>query len=181
MNAIIMKNILLTGAPGIGKTTLIKKLADALNDFNPTGFYTTEIRERGVRKGFELVSLDGRRGVLSHEKIRSPYRVGKYGVDIRGFDDFISSIPFLSERSGLIIIDEIGKMESLSNKFTGLIREILDSEKPVIATIALKGGGVISEIKKREDVEVFEISRENRDSLALEILRSIRNRWQIGR
>ncbi len=168
-----IKNILITGAPGIGKTTLIKKIVDILKVYHPAGFYTSEIREGGVRKGFELVSLDGRRGVLSHEKIRSPYKVGKYGVDVKCFDDFLSSIPFISEETGLIVIDEIGKMESLSNKFIALIREILGSEKPVIATIALRGGGLISEIKRRGDVEVFEVSLENRDVLALEILRSI--------
>jgi len=171
-----IKNILITGVPGIGKTTIIKKLADALNDLHPAGFYTLEIREGGVRKGFELVSLEGRKGILSHERIRSTHRVGKYGVDVKEFDVFLSYIPFFSEETGLIVIDEIGKMESLSNKFTALVREILGSEKPVIATIALKGGGIISEIKKRSDVQVFEISRENRDELTPEILRSVRSK-----
>jgi nucleoside-triphosphatase len=57
------KNILITGQPGIGKTTLIKKLATELADLRPVGFYTEEIRENGVRRGFELVSLSGQRGL----------------------------------------------------------------------------------------------------------------------
>lgn len=171
---LIKKNILITGLPGIGKTTLIKKLSEELKDFHPVGFYTTEIRENGIRKGFELISLDGRRGLLSHINIKSHCRVGKYGIDVRGFEDFIDSIPFLNPETTLVIIDEIGKMECFSDKFIKLLKEIQDSEKLVIATIALKGGGLIADIKKRDDTWLFEITRSNRDSLLSEILKDIK-------
>jgi len=167
------KNILITGLPGVGKTTLVKKLSEALKNFHPVGFYTEEIREEGLRKGFELISFDGRRGLLSHRDIRSPYRVGKYKVDIKGFEDFLDSISFFSLSKCLIMIDEIGKMECLSDRFKKLLKEILDSEKLVIATIALKGMELIAEIKKRNDVKLFEIKQSNRDSLLFEILKEI--------
>jgi len=166
------KNILLTGLPGVGKTTLIKKLSEKLKALHPAGFYTSEIREEGIRKGFELVSLEGRRGVLSHIDINSPYRVGRYKVDIKSFEDFLDGISFFDNSTGLVIIDEIGKMECLSDKFKRVLEEILDSEKWVIATIALKGSGLIAEIKKRQDVRLFEITQRNRDSLLREILSS---------
>ena len=164
------KNLLITGLPGVGKTTLIKKLSEALQSFHPVGFYTEEIREGGVRKGFELMSLEGKRGLLSHKKISSSYKVGQYKVDIKGFEDFLGSISFLDPFTRLIIIDEIGKMECLSDLFKKLLKEILDSEKWVIATIALKGSGLIAEVKERKDVKLFEITRKNRDSLLKEIL-----------
>jgi nucleoside-triphosphatase len=167
-------NILITGTPGIGKTTLIKKLSKELGNFHPVGFYTEEIREKGIRKGFELVSLDGRKGLFSHTDIKSPYRVGKYRVNVRSFEDFLDSIPFFDQTSRLIIIDEVGKMECLSTKFKKLIKEILDSEKLVIATIALRGSGLIAEIKKRDDVKLFEMTQGDRDSLLLKILRDIK-------
>lgn len=164
------KNILLTGLPGVGKTTLIKKLSSELSGLNPAGFYTEEIREGGVRKGFDLVSLDGRRGLLSHVEIESPYRVGRYRIDVKGFEDFLDSITFFAPETCLIIIDEIGKMECLSPKFKRLIKEILNSEKILIVTIALKGGGLIEEMKRRDDIRLFEITEKNRDSLLSEIL-----------
>jgi nucleoside-triphosphatase len=166
------KNLLITGLPGVGKTTLIKKLSEELRHLHPAGFYTAEIREEGIRKGFELVSLEGRRGVLSHINIKSPYRVGRYKVDIRGFEDFLNGISFFDDSTGPVIIDEIGKMECLSDQFKKLIKELLDSEKWVIATIALKGSGLIKEIKERQDVRLFEITQRNRDSLLREILSS---------
>lgn len=165
------KNILVTGLPGVGKTTLIKKVSGELRNLHPVGFYTAEIREKGVRRGFELISFDGRMGILSHTDIKGPHRVGKYGVDINGFEDFLESIPFLDPATNLIVIDEIGKMECLSPKFRLLIEKILDSEKQVIATIALKGTGLIEEIKKRDDVMLIEITQSNRESLVSEVLK----------
>jgi len=170
----VKKNILITGLPSVGKTTLIRKLAEALKNLHPVGFYTEEIREEGGRKGFELISLEGKRGLLSHKQIESRYRVGQYRVDVKGFEDFLGSISFLNPLTHLIIIDEIGKMECFSNQFKKLLEEILDSEKWVIATIALKGSKPIEEIKKRKEIRLFEITRKSRDALFSKILNEVK-------
>jgi nucleoside-triphosphatase len=167
------KNLLITGTPGVGKTTLVKELLAQLRHLSVAGFYTDEIRESGIRKGFELVDLHGNRSLLSHVQIKSPFRVGKYGVDVVSFDEFIDTVDFLDPQTGLVVIDEIGKMECYSEKFTSLLRKIFDSDKIVIATIARKGGGLIAEIKERNDIQLFELMLENRDRLAFEIVRAI--------
>jgi len=164
------KNILLTGFPGVGKTTLVKKLSEKLSDLHPAGFYTEEIRDGGARKGFNLISLEGKTSLLSHAETNSPYRVGKYRVDVKGFENFLEHIAFFDPMVKLIIIDEIGKMECLSSEFRRMVKDILNSEKTLIATIALKGGGFIEEIKKRDDIRLFEVTQKNRDSLLSEIL-----------
>ena len=171
--SITKKNLLIAGLPGVGKTTLIKKLYEALKDFHPVGFYTEEIREGGERKGFELVNLEGKRGILSHVDIKSPYRVGRYKVDISGFEDFLDGISFFDPSAGLIMIDEIGKMECLSEKFEKILKEVLDSEKWLIATVSLKGSGLIADMKRRKDIKLFEIFQSNRDSLSSEILKEV--------
>ena len=148
-------------------------MVEGLKDLRPVGFYTAEMREGGIRKGFELISLDGRKGLLSHTDIQSPHRVGKYKVDVKGFEAFLTSLPLLNPSTRLIVIDEIGKMECFSDQFKNLLKEILDSEKWVIATIALKGSGMIEEIKKRKDVKLFEITQKNRDSLLPDILTGV--------
>ena len=167
------KNILITGLPGTGKTTLIKRLSEALSSFSPIGFYTTEIRDKGVRKGFELISPNGKRKLLSHRELKSPYRVGSYRVDVKGFEEFLASISWSNPSARLVIVDEIGKMECLSEKFKKLLIEMLDSDKWLIATIALKGGGLIPEVKERQDVKLFTMTKSSRDTLLNEILREI--------
>lgn len=173
---LLRKNLLITGLPGVGKTTLIRKLAQELRDLNPVGFFTVEIREGDIRKGFELISLDERRRILSHVDIRSRHGVGRYNVDVEGFEDFLSLIPFEDPRNKLVIIDEIGKMECFSARFRKILLELLDAEKWVIASIALKGGGIMGEIKRRPDIRLFEIHLGNRESLMTNILKEIRVR-----
>ena len=163
-------NILITGLPGSGKTTLIRKIAGVLKSHRPTGFYTAEIRKDGLRKGFELVSLTGERRLLSHIDIKSHNSVGKYRVDLDGFEAFLDCIDFKNPASGLIIIDEIGKMECLSKKFIRLVENLLDSPVPVIAVVAMKGGGYPDTVKTRPDITLIELTRRNRDTLPGEIL-----------
>ena len=165
-----MRNkILITGPPRIGKTTLIKKLVEALKPVNCAGFYTSEIKQGGTRRGFELIDLNGRKAILSHIDIKSPHRVGKYGVDLESFENFLSGITFLDPIVRFVVIDEIGKMECYSPVFNDIIRELFDSGKTVTASIALKGGGLIAEIKKRPDIQLFEMTSSNRDSLFYEL------------
>jgi nucleoside-triphosphatase len=170
----VKRNLLITGLPGTGKTTLVMKLAERLKGIKAAGFYTQEIREGGVRKGFQIVDLRGPRTLLSHVNLRGSQRVGKYGVDVAGFERYLETVPFLSLDTALIIIDEIGKMECLSAKFTRLIVDLLDAPITVVATIALRGGGIIDRIKNRDDVELYQVTKENRESLVGEIEEVIR-------
>lgn len=162
-------NILITGPPGSGKTTVFRRLVDKLRHLNPVGFFTAEIRKGGGRQGFSLSSLDGRIGVLAHMDFRTGYRVGKYGVDVAGFEAFIDPLPVLAPETGLVMIDEIGKMECLSDIFTKIISDILNSEKPLIATITQKGGGLIADLKERSDAQLFHLTRENQDETVTRI------------
>ncbi|MGD2185099.1 MAG: NTPase [Desulfobacterales bacterium] len=167
-------NILITGLPGSGKTTLFRRLVEKLRHLNPVGFYTAEIRKHGKRQGFSLSSLDGRTGVLAHVNFRTGYRVGKYGVDVTGFEAFIEPLPVRAPETGLVMIDEIGKMECLCDGFTRIIRAIFDSEKPLIATIAQKGGGLIADLKKRSDAQLYTLNHENQDFLFDQICSSLK-------
>jgi nucleoside-triphosphatase len=168
-------NLLVTGLPGVGKTTFIVNLARELTDISLAGFYTTEIREAGIRKGFELVGLDGKKSILSHVDIRSDHRVGRYGVDVNGFEAFLDSLDLTHSDADVLVIDEIGKMECHSGKFRRLISSLLDSQKPLVATISLRGEGLITQIKRRPDVQILELTAANRHSLVIEASNVVRN------
>jgi nucleoside-triphosphatase len=163
---------LITGRPGVGKTTFVREVLDRLQPISAAGFFTAEIRPGGRRLGFELRSLTGEHRILSHVNISNAPRVGKYGVDIKGFEEFLLDLDLLGAAVELVVIDEIGKMELLSRRFQTLIIDLLDSDKPLLATIALTGGGLIRKIKQRPDIFVVEITPGNRDRRVGEIVRT---------
>src|SRR5574340_1044429 len=105
--------ILLTGPPRCGKTTLIRKVVERFPG-QATGFYTREVREKGERVGFEIVTLDGQVAMRSHRAFPGPHRVGKYGVSLENLHRV--ALPALDAAPGidLVVVDEIGKMECLS-------------------------------------------------------------------
>jgi nucleoside-triphosphatase len=164
--------ILITGRPGIGKTTLIRKLLVQIKATNVAGFYTEEIREGGSRQGFRLRSLAGAEGILAHVRITGPYAVGRYGVDVEGFEAFLGAIPFGD--AGLVVIDEIGKMECLSPLFRRLMCGLLEAGTPLIATIAKKGSPFMDEIKRTPGVRLLVITEASRDSVLGEAARLVR-------
>ncbi|MFQ3573285.1 MAG: nucleoside-triphosphatase [Thermodesulfovibrionales bacterium] len=168
----MIKNILITGVPRVGKTTMVKRLVEALSNYRPVGFFTNEIVEKD-RVGFELVSLEGQRKILSHVNIRSRFRVGRYFVDVDGFEDFLRSIDFGD--SPLVVIDEIAKMECFSETFINLISALLDSDRIVLATVALQGKGFLKEVKERDDVKIFRMDLANRDKIFTDILSDLRH------
>lgn len=172
------KNILISGLPGIGKTTLIKEICGELKDYKPIGFYTEEIRNEGQRKGFQLIGLNGSRVIFAHVLIESSHSVGRYRVDLDAFDKFLGSIDFSKNKTSPIIIDEIGKMECLSKKFEKLIIDLLDSENLVIATISHTDGGIKGKIKQRDDVQLFKMNLNNRRSLPKEILETFKSHYR---
>lgn len=173
------KHVLVTGYPGVGKTTLIRRVLWGLPPaLTLTGFFTSEMREGGRRVGFEIETLDGRRGILSHVRFRSPHRVGRYGVDLRGFEQLV--LPLLrAGAANLCIVDEIGKMECLSGAFVRAVTELLDGETPVFGSIALKGGCFIDRVKARRDVTIVAVTAGTRDDVAGALLIEIRKRLGV--
>lgn len=163
--------ILLTGVPGCGKTTAIIKIAEKLKGVKAAGFYTQEIREDNTRKGFSWTCLDGDTGILAHVNIKSPYKVGRYGVDVSEFEKSVVPVIDINHRDAeLFIIDEIGKMECFSKKFITAARQLFTSDKSVLATVAQKGTGFICEVKNYPGIKLFSLTHDNFDETAAEIL-----------
>lgn len=168
-------NILITGKPGVGKTTVIKNFIEKFRK-SVGGFYTEEIRETGKRVGFRIKNIDGREGLLSHIDVKSNYNVGKYGVNINDIDEI--GVKAISEALGnnkldFVIIDEIAKMELFSRNFRNIVLSALDSDKIVVGVIQDKNIDFLNRIRKRNDVKIIQITEENRDKIVGDICKLV--------
>lgn len=171
MNMSQPKNIFLTGSPSSGKTTVIKKFLSKI-PVPANGFYTEEERKGGKRVGFLMRTIDGKQKYLAHENISSNFRIRRYGVSIENVDNLaVPSIMPVDDQ--IIVIDEIGKMECFSKEFKLATVKALDSPNIVIGTITLGGTDFILEIKKRKDIEIIEVTEQNRNSLPENILKKV--------
>ena len=170
-----MKNLLLTGKPGIGKTTLIKRILDECT-LRAGGFYTQEIRENNTRLGFKIIALSGQMGILAHVDSKSRHAVGKYRVNLADIETVaVKSIFEAFEQNELIVIDEIGKMELFSDKFKKAVLMALDSQKPVLGTITLAPSSFTNKIRESREVEIFWVTRNNRELIFKRILSELQS------
>jgi nucleoside-triphosphatase THEP1 len=64
-------------------------------------------------------------------------------------------------------------MECFSKEFVEAIRGLFKSDKSVLATVALKGSGLISEVKNDPDTKLFNLTRRNSQKTIDEILQSL--------
>jgi nucleoside-triphosphatase len=163
------KKILLTGRPGCGKTTLVKRvMADFVAPAG--GFYTEEVRQSGQRVGFEMVTLAGQEALLAHVDFKTPQRVGKYGVDLSALQTVgVVALREAMRARQLVVLDEIGPMELPSAIFRDVVTEIFDIGVPMLATITARPFPFTNALKKRSDVNVIEVRATNREQLVSEL------------
>lgn len=169
------KSILLTGHPGIGKTTIIKHIVTALGD-RAGGFYTEEILGAGGRHGFKLITLAGKEVTIAHKDLRGPAipRVGRYGVDVPAFERVgIRALRRAMVENRIVIVDEIGPMELFSQTFQDTVMEAIMGKHHVIATVMSKPYPEADVFKYLAQVELYEIDRRNRDDMPARILKWI--------
>ena len=162
---VVTEKVLLTGRPGCGKTTLIKRVVNNLPQ-RAGGFYTEEIRDRGTRVGFKIVTLDGDEVVFAHVALKTSERVGKYRLDRSALEAVgVKAIREAVQAQRLVVIDEIGPMEIRSAIFRDAVNKALDSEVPVLATIFGRSLPFTDAIKSRPDVTLIEVRPDNRERL----------------
>lgn len=171
------KNILVTGKPGCGKSTLVHKLRERLKGRNISGFITPEIKRGGKRYGFKIIDLlSNQEEIMASVDVQSQNRVSKYYVAVEAIDRIMNKLEKSFEEAEVFIIDEIGKMELYSERFKKVIKKFLDSSKPVVATITLARDPFIDEIKRRADCKMFYLEKNNGES-TLNKIEAVLNRF----
>ncbi|KPJ64536.1 hypothetical protein AMK68_01400 [candidate division KD3-62 bacterium DG_56] len=174
------RHLLLTGPPGCGKTTVIQKLVDLLaaEAVPMYGFWTAEIREQGVRQGFEVELMSGQSGILAHVDLDHGPRVSKYRVNLSAMHSLVvpeirEALESSRERDAVLLLDEIGKMELHSVDFREVLREALLSPLRIVATVMEASDAFVDPLKERPDTEVVHLGAIDRDLLPLQIAHAV--------
>jgi nucleoside-triphosphatase len=166
--------ILLTGWPGVGKTTALRRIVEGLEG-SAGGFYTREVRTGGRRTGFELVTLEGERALPAttdpSAELGRPVSFGRYRVDLEAIDAVgVPALVLALQQGRVVVVDEIGPMEIRSARFREAILKILDGEAPVVGTIYGRPQPFADRVKAHPRARVREITMDNRDALPGEVL-----------
>jgi nucleoside-triphosphatase len=166
------RSLLLTGRPGVGKTTVVKAVAALLGE-RAGGFYTEEMRREGRREGFRLVTLDGRKAVMAHVQLRGPGRpsVGRYGVDVQAIQSVgVAALERAVAAGQIVIVDEIGKMELFCEGFKQALLDAVGGPQEVVAAAMTKPNPWVDRLKALQHVETWHVSAENRDQAPQRVL-----------
>lgn len=172
-----MTKIVLTGRPGVGKTTIF---LSAVNEAKQKGYVIggivcPEIREQGIRKGFKIIDLlTGEEELLAHkELIRSGPRIGKYIVNPMAGIFGSKAILRALDEADLIAIDEVGPMElRLRDLRNALVNALSQNKKPVFAVIHYRLNDS-SILRLLGNAERYVVTLENRGVLREKVIRRV--------
>ena len=166
--------LFLTGDPGCGKTTVVRRVAERLAPkVAMTGFWTEELREGDTRTGFRGVTLDGRDFLLAHVREKGVAKVGPYGVVLEGLERVGVDALRPAPATRLVVLDEVGKMESFSTAFRDAVEALLASPVPVLGTVAVHGVGFPKRVRQDRRIELVRMSRASRDAMVGDVLRRL--------
>lgn len=162
------ERILITAAPGTGKSTLLEKVVSEIPQ--RSGFLTREIRnEDGKRVGFIAIASSGEAFQIASVTKETPFKVSRYFVDVEGFGKFLQSLS-APNGSDLLYVDEIGQMQLFSDKFKEFVKDSLSSSNDFIGTISKVYSDAFTEsLKSRKDINIVEITAENRNAVSHEL------------
>jgi nucleoside-triphosphatase len=164
---------LVSGRAGSGKTTLVRKLAESIGFGRCVGFFTCEIRERKSRTGFQWQTFDGRSGILADLQ-SGPPRVGKYHVVLDSFERMLETLQEISSEK-VLLIDEVGKMECLSEGFRNLLQNLEKAPTFRLFTVPVWGTPFIESFKARHSSNIVEIGLTNREEIRRSLQLSCRS------
>lgn len=171
----------ITGLPQAGKTKLLLKVIRMLEDeeLRVGGMITEEIEEDGKRVGFYIMDWATKeKDIMAHWNIKSKYVVEDYGVDVDAIERI--GVPAImnaieNEDIDIIVIDEIGRMEILSQGFVEAVKETFDTDKPLIITLHKKSRNpLLQDVRKRDDVRILEVTPINQSILSYKIVKLIK-------
>ena len=171
--------LLVAGPAKSGKSTAVMRLVELLvaQAVPVGGFVTAEQREGERRTGFVVRDLAGPSAVLAHEDLPSPVRVGRFGVDVAAFERVgLPALRGAVDAGGVVVIDEIARMELACPTFPALVEEAFAAPVPVVATVHAQPHPFTDQLLRRPGVHVLHVDPATRDALPRRLLELLRSR-----
>ncbi len=170
--------VFLTGNPGCGKTTVIRRVCDILvnNGTKPGGMVSEEIRKGGVRVGFSLEDLmTHETGVLARVDERDGPRVGKYHVNLQDLQHVGAvAIRRAMVEADVVIVDELGPMELHSIPFILAVERALECPKRFVGTIHKRATHqLVTAIRSNPTHHMSEVTLDNREQMSNRIVEQL--------
>lgn len=126
------------------------------------GFYTEPIMAGRIRRGVRIFTFDGQERMLAQKGLKSNLFLGKFGLDLNALENVgVPALKLGLMTKQLMVIDEVGMLESMSERFKDTVQEVLDSDKPVLATLRPGAKPHSDMIKKLGDCRILTLSSSN--------------------
>ena len=168
-------NLLVTGEPGVGKSTAVDEAASRLREhgYEVGGLVSPEMRDAEGRTGFRIVDLaTGQDAVMAHVDRDEGPSVGKYRVDVDAVDRITEqALTAAREEADVVLVDEIAPMEVESELFVAGVRSCLDVGQPLVGTVHQRSSrGFLGEVKDRDDVTLLEVTEATREAVPAQLV-----------
>lgn len=162
----------ITGHPGVGKTTLVKRVLAAV-PLKAGGMITEEIRKCGYRVGFLLRDVaTGKEGLLAHRHRCDGPEFGKYRLCLRDLEEIgAAAIERAVDEAELIVIDEVGPMELRSPRFISAVERALESKKHLLVTVHRASNHHLAYRIRHEVDHLIRLTKSNREEKIQEVIR----------
>lgn len=152
------------------KKNILETIIFPYNNFID-GYYTSEIREKNVLKGYDLTFINGEKKILASTQIISNIAYNKYALSPNVLKEVSNKLIKYIKTQHKIILIEVGSMFTLENSFIQNLIQILSSDKKIII-FTRKSKEIENTLKNLDDSIVIELTKKQ-----LENVKKFTDKW----
>ena len=175
----------ITGAPSAGKTYALNRVLDELRKFDDElkigGMINEPIMVENRKVGFTVENiLTGEKECFAHKELESNKIIDSMPVDFDVLERVgVEAIKTAWDDCDIIVIDEVGKIEVECPAFVNIVKDVIESEKPLLVTLHKKSRNpLLQDIRRKDDIRILEVTKTNRNLLPFKIVRLLNGELQ---
>lgn len=162
---------LIVGARGVGKSTLIRRVVQEIG--RPVSGFETK-KEDHMADDFRgspvYIYEVGKEHLQTEDNLIGYCKNRNFDTLRIAFDRYAPKLLAPVPEGHIILLDELGFMESASKDFCEAVLSLLDGNTPVIAAVKHNNFPFLEAVRSHPNCRCFYITEENRESLYAEVL-----------